>query len=190
MVNVNAQIPFNLHNQNLGHRLDPSSSRSTRSRSGANPNDSNENSRRPSPSPAPSIQLSRSSNSLLHGDVSSSHFSLDNEPKKPLLDVRLVRGVGRRRASSSRVRGRLGRFGEESGREIYVGGDGSSQREEAADIEHDGGQDDMEDLLTPRPLGHVPRWAALQESSPVSTNTEVHATLVRRFPQKLIDSHP
>ncbi|KIM76128.1 hypothetical protein PILCRDRAFT_655315 [Piloderma croceum F 1598] len=58
MVNVNAQIPFNLHNQNLGGRLGPSSSRSHSG--GANAN-SNQNSRQPSPSPGPSLHMSRSS---------------------------------------------------------------------------------------------------------------------------------
>src|ERR1700722_8216142 len=101
MVNVNSQIPFNLHNQ----RLDPSSSsRSARSLSGGYPHPqtehSNQNSRRPSPSPAPSLQMSGSSNSIHPGDVASVHQSLEqHEPRKPLLNVRLVRGVGIRRAS-------------------------------------------------------------------------------------------
>jgi hypothetical protein len=173
MVNVNAQIPFNLHNQNLGQRLDPSSSRSARSHSGGGRTDySNQNSRRPSPSPAPSLQLSRSSTSLHPGDVASSHFSIDQEPRKPLLNVRLVRGVGRRRASGSRVRGRLGRFGEEGGREVSVGnGHGSSQREEITPgNEGDNGQDGAEDLLTPRPPGQVPQWATMQGASTVSAD--------------------
>ena len=163
MVNVNAQIPFNLHNQNLGGLLGPSSSRSHSA--GANAN-SNQNSRQPSPSPGPSLHMSRSSGSLQHlGDV------IDNEPKKPILNVRLVRGVGTRRASSSRVRGRLGRFGEESGREVYIGGDGSSQRGEMThDDECDDGQDDAEDLVTPRPPDMVPQWARLQEMGAVSAN--------------------
>jgi hypothetical protein len=173
-VNVNAQIPFNLHNQNLGGRLGPSSSRSHSG--GANAN-SNQNSRQPSPSPVPSLHMSRSSGSLQHpGDVASLHYSLDNEPKKPILNVRLVRGVGTRRASSSRasssrVRGRLGRFGEENGREVYISGDGSSQHGETArDDECDEGQDDAEDLVTPRPPEMVPQWARLQEIGAVSPN--------------------
>jgi len=170
MVNVNAQIPFNLHNQNIGQRLGPSSSRSARSHSNTHP--SNQNSRQPSPSPAPSLSMSRSSSSLQHpGDIASSHFSLRDESKKPLLNVRLVRGVGTRRASSSRVRGRLGRFGEESGREMYISGDGSSQREEIANNgEHGEDQNDTEDLVTPRPLEQVPQWAKLQETGAVCAN--------------------
>ena len=172
MVNVNAQIPFNLHNQNLGGRLGPSSSRSHSA--GANPN-SNQNSRQPSPSPVPSLHMSRSSGSLQHpGDVASSHYSLDNEPRKPILNVRLVRGAGTRRSSSSRVRGRLGRFGEENGREVYISGDGSSQRGEMA---HDDGciegQESAEDLVTPRPPDIVPQWARLQEIDAVSANAYI-----------------
>jgi len=167
MVNVNAQIPFNLHNQNLGQRLDPSSSRSARSRSGgANADYSSENSRRPSPSPAPSLQISRSSTSLHPGDVASAHFSVDHEPRKPLLNVRLVRGVGKQRASGSGARGRLGRFGDDSAREVYVGdGSGSSQQEVTHEYEHHDGQDDAEDVVTPRPPDQIPRWATLQEAS-------------------------
>jgi len=169
MVNVNAQIPFNLHNQNLGQRLDPSSSRSARSHSGgANADYSSQDSRRPSPSPAPSLQISRSSTSLHPGDVASSHLSLDHEPRKPLLNVRLVRGLGKPRASGSRVRGRLGRFGEESLRGVYVddNGSGSPQRELTHENERDNhDQHDAEDLVTPRPPVQIPQWVTLQEAS-------------------------
>ena len=176
MVNVNAQLPFNLHNQKLDQRLDPSSSRSARSHSGgAHVNYSNQNSRRPSPSPAPSIQLSRSSASLPHpGDVASSKISLDIEPRKPPLNVRLVRSIEKRRASSSRARGRLGRFGEESGRVVCIdNGDGSSQVEETAQENYPiESQDDAEELLTPRPPDLATQWATSQEPSTVSAHAD------------------
>jgi hypothetical protein len=160
MVNVNVQIPFNLHNQNLGQRFGPSSSRSLRSNSGgARISYSNQDSRRPSLSPASSLRASRSTASLSHPE----DLSLETEPKKPILNVKLVRCAGRRRASSSRVRGRLGRFGEESGRDLYIG-DGcglSRQNGSTSSVDYQSA-DDAEDLKTPRPLG---QWSLIPESA-------------------------
>lgn len=175
MVNVNTQIPFNLHGQNLATPLDPSSSRS-HSVGGANNNNntnpanySRENSRRPSPSPAPSLQMSGSSTSLHPGDVAS---SLDHEPRKPLLNVRLVRGVvGPRRTSGSRVRGRLARTGEEGGgrdRDASVADSGAGPSLPERSPENDRAQDvddDGQELLTPRPPGHTPQWVTIQSIS-------------------------
>jgi len=154
MVNVNVQIPFNLHNQNLGQRFDPSSSsRSARSDSGGvRTSYSNQNSRRPSLSPASSLHASRSTASLSHPE----DLSLYTEPRKPILNVRLVRGAGRRRVSSSRVRGRLGRFGEEGGRDLYLSdGNGSSQQNGLVH-DFDDQNADAEDPKNPRPLGQWP----------------------------------
>jgi hypothetical protein len=160
MVNVNAQIPFNLHNQkNLGQRFDPSSSRSLRSSSGGiHTSCSNQDSRRPSLSPATSLRASRSTASLTHPE----DLSLETEPKKPILNVKLVRCPGRRRASSSRVRGRLGRFGEESGRDLCIGDDYSLSQGTRSTRSIDGqNADDGEDMKTPRPLG---QWSLHSES--------------------------
>jgi hypothetical protein len=111
----------------------------------------------------------------------SSKMALDNEPKKPVLNVRLVRGVGKRKASGSRVRGRLGRFGEENGRAVYVGNEeGSSQQEEAAhESERDEVQDDADDLLTPRPSDQVPQWITLPKTPGVSANAFPYNLLLR-----------
>lgn len=163
MVNVNVHIPFNLHNQNLGQRFDPSSSRSLRSNSGgAHASYSNLDSRRASLSPASSHRASHSTTSLSHLE----DFSLEAELKKPILNVKLVRCVGRRRASSSRVRGRLGRFGEESGRDFYIGGGCKFQFNWSTHSIDHRCSDDVEDLKTPRPLGQWP----LHPEAPVSAD--------------------
>ena len=164
MVNVNVQIPFNLHNQNLGQRFDPSSSRSLRSNSGdIHASYSNQNSRRPSLSPVSSLHASHSTASLSHPE----DLSLYTEPRKPILNVRLVRCIGSRRASSSRVRGRLGRFGEENGRDLYLGdGNDPSRTNGSAQDFDDQRLDGVEDLKAPRLFGQWP----LHSTTTVSTD--------------------
>ncbi|KAI0044274.1 hypothetical protein FA95DRAFT_1562396, partial [Auriscalpium vulgare] len=71
MVNLNAALPFNLHNKALHGRLDPSTSRSGRG-----------------PSPQPSVETSQSSGSL------SAHPGYEEEPRRPILGVRIVRRTG------------------------------------------------------------------------------------------------
>lgn len=160
MVNVNVQIPFNLHNQNLGQLFDPSSSRSLRSSSGGiHTSCSNQDNRRPSLSPATSLRPSRSTASLSHPE----DLSLETEPKRPILNLKLVRCPGRRRASSSKVRGRLGRFGEESGRDLCIGDScGLSQGTRPTRSIDGQSAEDGEDTKTPRPLG---QWLLKPEST-------------------------
>ena len=136
MVNVNTPLPFNLHNRDVhGRNLDPSSSRSARSRSahatmggpaGYGPEMLPEvPSRMPSYSPtrdrepSPALETSRSTTSLRPGDAS--YAIPDNEresgAKRPILNIRLVRGgsfgaggayTSRPRQSRAPTRGRPG----------------------------------------------------------------------------------
>ena len=111
MVNVNTPLPLNLHNKDvLGRRLDPSSSRSARSRSahatmggptGNGPEMLPEvPSRVASYSPTrdrdlpPPLEASRSTTSLRPGDASYLPEGDENESRRPLLNVKLVRGAG------------------------------------------------------------------------------------------------
>ncbi|KAI6166060.1 hypothetical protein EDD17DRAFT_119998 [Pisolithus thermaeus] len=87
MVNVNAQFPFNLHNQHLD---EPSPSRSSRNVSGGTYGSS----RHASPSPRPSLKKSHSSISL-HPDqedlFSSQVLAANGNHLPAILNVRLVR---------------------------------------------------------------------------------------------------
>lgn len=113
MVNVNTPLPFNLHNRDIhGRRFDPSSSRSARSRSahatlggptGYGPEMLPEvPSRMPSYSPtrdrdpSPSLETSGSTTSLRPGDASylPPDVEAENGGRRPILNVRLVRGGG------------------------------------------------------------------------------------------------
>ncbi|KAJ7592938.1 hypothetical protein C8J56DRAFT_1161937 [Mycena floridula] len=96
MVNVNAQIPFNLHNQTLSHTLDPSSSRSASLHRYEFP----QGSQRPaiqsqlfSSSRAPSVS---SDLSALHDSRRGSLAPSENETERrsPILDIRLVKSYG------------------------------------------------------------------------------------------------
>lgn len=150
MVNVNVQIPFNLHNQPMGVGENASSSRSARRSisGGANTSSSSmQNSRAASPSPS----------LLMAGSIAS----FEVEPRQPILNVRLVRGVGRGRASRSRVRVGLGRHGEEGSRGMHDD-NGESPESEPTHV------DNAADLKTPRPLDHSPQWAKHQDASGVS----------------------
>ena len=150
MVNVNVQIPFNLHNQPMGVGENASSSRSARRSisGGANTSSSSmQNSRAASPSPS----------LLMAGSIAS----FEVEPRQPILYVRLVRGVGRGRASRSRVRVGLGRHGEEGSRGMHDD-NGESPESEPTHV------DSAADLKTPRPLDHSPQWAKHQDASGVS----------------------
>lgn len=166
-MNVNVQIPFNLHNQPVGLGGNASSSRSDRRSpsGGANTSSSQQNSRAASPSPS----------LLMTGSITSLP-SFEVEPRQPILNVRLVRGVGRGRASSSRVRGRLGRHGEEGGREMHVG---NGESPEAEPTHVDGAAaEDAEDLRTPRPIDNPPQWAALQDVLGVSFHVSLFFKLI------------
>ncbi|KAH9949099.1 hypothetical protein B0H21DRAFT_820459 [Amylocystis lapponica] len=139
MVNVNASLPFNLHNSNADQsqstqttppRPTPSISqprRTPESPSRANmPNILTNRlpSYSPSRDPSPSIQTSRSTSSLHPGDASylPPEEDPENGVRRPILNARLVRGTGgygiggraavRKRQGRSATRGRLGRFGE------------------------------------------------------------------------------
>ncbi|KAL4253324.1 hypothetical protein ABKN59_005144 [Abortiporus biennis] len=124
MVNVNAPLPFNLHNKSLYAQLEESSSRSERSLSVENNgvSDTVGRARLPSYSPtrggrdlSPSLQTSRSTTSLHPGDASylPPEADPDNGNRGPILNVRLVNVGGS--GSSGRVgrsitRGRRGRY--------------------------------------------------------------------------------
>ena len=154
MVNVNVQIPFNLHNQPIGVGGTASSSRSARRSlsGGANTSSSSmQNSRAASPSPS----------LLLTGSIAS----FDVEPRQPILNVRLVRGVSRGRSSRSRVRVGSGRHGEEGGREMHVD-NGDSPDSEPTHV--DSAAVDPDNLKPPRPLDDPPQWAGDQDASGVS----------------------
>ncbi|CAL1706076.1 unnamed protein product [Somion occarium] len=133
MVNVNAMLPFNLHNRALHGQVEASSSRSARSLSGQRspaqttvdlpePPDPSLNSPY-SPTgdkdDVPSLQTSRSTTSLHPGDAS--YLPPDADPengyKRPILNARIVRGVGGfsvgGRVGRSMTRGRTGRFGDD-----------------------------------------------------------------------------
>ncbi|RPD78109.1 hypothetical protein L226DRAFT_283649 [Lentinus tigrinus ALCF2SS1-7] len=140
MVNVNQPLPFNLHNRPTYGRTDRSLSanttppRPTSSTSHSNPspdspsaagypNQPHDPSYAASRDPSPSIQTSRSTSSLHPGDASylPPEADPDGGVRRPILNVRLVRGPGgflagsRIRQGRSATRGRLGRFGEERG---------------------------------------------------------------------------
>lgn len=156
MVNVNQPLPFNLHNRPAyGHTERSLSTNTTppRPTSSSNPSpDSPSTSAYPNPhhapsytpsrEPSPSIQTSRSTSSLHPGDASylPPEADPDGGVRRPILNVRLVRGPGgfiaggRIRQGRSAIRGRLGRFGEERGegpegangkdKQVENGGDG------------------------------------------------------------------
>ncbi|KAI0674889.1 hypothetical protein C8Q78DRAFT_1075237 [Trametes maxima] len=140
MVNVNQPLPFNLHGRPPHARTDRSLSANTtppRASSSAGPTPESStaagNGQRPrlpsySPSrePSPSIQTSRSTSSLHPGDASYLPPEADpeNGHRRPILNVRLVRGPGgfmplggRPRQGAATVRGRSGRPNEERSRE-------------------------------------------------------------------------
>lgn len=117
MVNVNAQLPFNLHSQSL-HALDPGAERSR----SMNPPGTSTTQRIPSYSPArdesPSLQTSRSTSSLHPGDAS--YLPPEEDPeygaRRPAFNVRLVRAPGAAlwtRRGRSLTRGRYSRWGDE-----------------------------------------------------------------------------
>jgi len=114
MVNVNAQFPFNLHNQELGEQ----SSRSSRNVSGG----TCASSRRASPSPRRSLQKSPSSTSI-HREVeelaTSQQLAQNGNRPASILNVRLVK-PGQSVAARARqsARGRPGRNGEQNGRTL------------------------------------------------------------------------
>ncbi|KIK99399.1 hypothetical protein PAXRUDRAFT_132209 [Paxillus rubicundulus Ve08.2h10] len=113
MVNVNAQFPFNLHNQELGEQ---SSSRSSRHVSGG----TGASSRRASPSPHRSLYKSPSSTSI-HRDVEElatcQHLAQNGNHPAPILNVRLVKPSVAARSRQS-ARGRPGRSAEQNGRAL------------------------------------------------------------------------
>jgi len=126
MINVGTPLPFNLHNKALHARIDASGSGSSRSRarspSGSSshwPNTSGEprvegeRSRTSSPQPPSNTSLA----SLQPGDASYLPPDERDDGKRPILNVRLA-GEGSGRTRKGRSRGRLGRFGEERGREL------------------------------------------------------------------------
>ena len=142
MVNVNTPLPFNLHNRALHARLDLSTSRSGRSSSvnedavsiGADTSSAVHRSPLDSqyhdPEQSPSLQTSRSATSLHPGDASylPPEADPDNDARRPILNVRLIRitggyGVGGRMGRAA-IRGRRGRFGEERGEPFVAGAKG------------------------------------------------------------------
>ncbi|KAF8840711.1 hypothetical protein BDN67DRAFT_968155 [Paxillus ammoniavirescens] len=113
MVNVNAQFPFNLHNQELGEQ---SSSRSSRNVSGG----TCASSRRASPSPRRSLQKSPSSTSI-HREVeelpTGQQLPSNGNRPAPILNVRLVKpGQSVTARARQSARGRPGRNAEQNGR--------------------------------------------------------------------------
>ncbi|KAI0644706.1 hypothetical protein C8Q79DRAFT_1011721 [Trametes meyenii] len=140
MVNVNQPLPFNLHGRPPHARPDRSLSANTtppRASSSAGPTPESSTaagkgqqprlpSYSPSREPSPSIQTSRSTSSLHPGDASYLPPEADpeNGHRRPILNVRLVRGPGgfmplggRPRQGPATARGRSGRPNEERGRE-------------------------------------------------------------------------
>ncbi|KAH9940376.1 uncharacterized protein BXZ73DRAFT_42919 [Epithele typhae] len=118
MVNVNQKLPFNMHNRPT-YRQDRSTNPSPESPStSAFPH---HHRRTHSRDPSPSIQTSRSTSSLHPGDASylPPEADPDGIVRKPILNLRLIRGHGgfttggRIRQGRSTVRGRRGRWGEE-----------------------------------------------------------------------------
>lgn len=134
MVNVNQPLPFNLHGRPHA-RFDRSVSANTtppRASSSAAHREASHGhvhvNRVPSSStsrePSPSIQTSRSTSSLHPGDASYLPPEADPEGsnRRPILNIRLVRGpggffAGARPRPGPIARGRPGRPGEERGRE-------------------------------------------------------------------------
>lgn len=121
MVNVNAQIPFNLHNRPLSATFDPSSSRSasTSTHRYARPSayhrtyvDPNAVYAVPSPSRQASISRSASNVSLRYenGFIGTEEDNgTEGYPTNPILNVRLVRAPGSPvPARRGRTRGRRG----------------------------------------------------------------------------------
>lgn len=152
MVNVNAQLPFNIHNKphhrlhgrsdrSLSMHRDPScpgasASRTQPSSPTAAAFEHSSAARMPSYSrsrdPSPSIQTSHSTTSLHPGDASylPPDADPDGGPRGPLFNVRLVRGDGgigigtdKLRQGRNVGRGRLGRFSEERGRTLAQASD-------------------------------------------------------------------
>ncbi|KIJ68077.1 hypothetical protein HYDPIDRAFT_37644 [Hydnomerulius pinastri MD-312] len=178
MVNVNAQFPFNLHNQELG---EPSLSRSSRNVSGG----TYSSSRQASPSPCRSLQKSRSSTSV-HREAedpsSSQHLPSNDYQPVSILNVRLVKpgawAGSTRTGINSRVR--PGHNGEYNGRSGVVGLDSAvvagfenENRELAGDK-----PDDEE--LTPRAHPPPPRW---EDRSPTDVApADPSADLILRTP--------
>ncbi|KAI0358712.1 hypothetical protein OH77DRAFT_1209361 [Trametes cingulata] len=142
MVNVNQPLPFNLHGRHSHARPDRSLSANTtppRASSSTAPTDptpesstaaaNSQNPRLPSYSPSrepsPSIQTSHSTSSLHPGDASylPPEADPDGGNRRPILNVRLVRGPGgfsaggRPRIGQTVARGRTGRPEENPGRE-------------------------------------------------------------------------
>ena len=133
MVNVNQPLPFNLHNRPAYGRTDRSLSANTtppRPTSSTNPSPDSPSaaaypnqhapSYTPSREPSPSIQTSRSASSLHPGDASylPPESDPENGARRPILNARIVRGVGGFTVGGGRVgrsttRGRTGRFGDD-----------------------------------------------------------------------------
>ncbi|KAI0948903.1 hypothetical protein AcW1_008645 [Taiwanofungus camphoratus] len=144
MVNVNAPLPFNLHNKAL-HTLDPSHSHSHSQPRTTPPRPLTTTQNRgpsysPTRDPSPSIQTSRSTSSLHPGDASylPPEADPDGGTRRPILNVRLVRckggyAVGGRRIRQGRsaTRGRLGRFGEARNGNEDANGDANGAASEA-----------------------------------------------------------
>ncbi|KAI0769416.1 hypothetical protein BD413DRAFT_604989 [Trametes elegans] len=142
MVNVNQPLPFNMHGRPPHARPDrsvsanttpprPSSSTAQTTHPPDSPTAAAHTqigripSYSPSREPSPSIQTSRSTSSLHPGDASYLPPGVDPDGgnRRPILNVRLVRGPsgfttgGRTRQGQVAIRGRLGRPGEDRGRE-------------------------------------------------------------------------
>lgn len=98
MVNVNASLPFNLHNKALHGRLDPSSSRSARG-----------------PSPQPSVDTAQTSSSASRNE--------DEEARRPVLNVKIVRGVSAFQSRRGRPNGRGPRVSAEGSAAAAATGD-------------------------------------------------------------------
>lgn len=107
MVNVNAEFPFNLHNQRLD---DPSPSRSSRNVSGGTFGSS----RHASPSPHPSLKKSQSSASVRGDHELFSSQVLPPHRLPAVLNVKLVK-VGRPPAEYGPTNDGLLRHGEQPG---------------------------------------------------------------------------
>ncbi|EIW62707.1 uncharacterized protein TRAVEDRAFT_160672 [Trametes versicolor FP-101664 SS1] len=129
MVNVNQPLPFNLYGRPPHARLDRTDLAPQSSTIAGNPHLPRMPSQSTSREPSPSIQTSRSTSSLHPGDASYLPPEADPEggSRKPILNVRLVRGpggffAGARPRPGPMTRGRPGRPSEERARE---NGDGS-----------------------------------------------------------------
>ncbi|KAI0633497.1 hypothetical protein C8Q77DRAFT_1057605 [Trametes polyzona] len=170
MVNVNQPLPFNLHGRPPHARPDRSLSANTTPPRASTTHTTRVPSYSTSREPSPSIQTSRSTSSLHPGDASylPPEADPDGGNRRPILNIRLVRGpggfyAGARPRPGPVSRGRSGRPGEEDARENgdEAGGSGSTDGKGKAVAN---GVSETSDP-TPSTTGERPNPAGVSESA-------------------------